>query len=380
MYHEKNTIVHRRIVMALNCYCTVRMSYQKYQAMAQLLRMAMKRELLSIQRYLKHRTPSEAFRKEFDNAFSKVKINCYFIGNIWPFDAIRLNDFKWTTFFINSSRTYSRRVNKCWAVIKWLERVIKFNFQNCQTECEARLYLAYCNCVLYYMPRFEDDITICGPFATECVSRVTRELQIKTNASFLCECLPGCFAVNYNTEISLSPLLPRSTWLLDNGLTAPDTAIVHIYYKENTVRSQRKEQLIGFTEFLCKFNFEIDSIEFRIQRSFSVCSQHRRSFGPFYGIQCDINHWTDLFYDHSTILQLLTNFRESSSNIWWRFSKGPKFTPQKKVRRSFNGTRKETRTQSSLSIYRLDFCQFNEFLIWYISCSTCCLLCDQIHS
>lgn len=67
------------------------------------------------------------------------------------------------------------------------------------------------------------------------------------------------FQVNYATEISLSPLLSRSPWLQEKGMRSSNTAIVHIYYKENSFRSQRKDQLIGFTEFLCTFKFTVDS-------------------------------------------------------------------------------------------------------------------------
>lgn len=128
-------------------------------------------------------------------------------------------------------------------------------FQNCQIECEAKLYLNRCNCTLYYMPRFNDDLPICGRKDSACVNSVARSLQAKTNASFHCECLPGCFAVNYATEISISKLLMKSPWLDKNEMIPSNTAVVHIYYKENSFRSQRKEELVGFTEFLCTFNF-----------------------------------------------------------------------------------------------------------------------------
>lgn len=59
--------------------------------------------------------------------------------------------------------------------------------------------------------------------------------------------------VNYDTEISISPLLSRSEWLQEKGMRPSNTAIIHMYYKENSFRSQRKEELVGFTEFLCMF-------------------------------------------------------------------------------------------------------------------------------
>lgn len=104
------------------------------------------------------------------------------------------------------------------------------------------------------MPRFHDDINICGRSDSVCVSEVTRELQLKTNESFQYECWPGCFAISYDTEMSLTPLLHRSPLLAREGMMPSNAALVHIYYKENSVRSQRKEELIGFTEFLCTYS------------------------------------------------------------------------------------------------------------------------------
>lgn len=100
------------------------------------------------------------------------------------------------------------------------------------------------------MPRFNDEMAICGRKDSGCVNSVARSLQAENNSSSQCECLPGCFAVNYATEISISQLF-NSPWLKEKEMFSADTAVVHIYYKENSFRSQRKEELIGFTEFLC---------------------------------------------------------------------------------------------------------------------------------
>lgn len=143
------------------------------------------------------------------------------------------------------------------------------------------------------MPRFSDDIAICGRMDTNCVNAVAHSLQAGSNASFQCECLPGCFAVNYATEISLSPLF-QSPWLKEKGMGKTNTAIVHIYYKENSFRSQRKEELIGFTEFLCMFLcvifplLEIKIDEFMILFQYQ-CSQYRRFTWLIYGLQCYID-------------------------------------------------------------------------------------------
>lgn len=121
-------------------------------------------------------------------------------------------------------------------------------------ECESKIMASFCNCVLYYMPRPKDEITICGRSDEHCVNEVTRQLQLKTNQSFYCECLPGCFAINYESEISTAPLMPRAPALQERRLLFSNVAVVHIFFRDNYFRSQKKDELVGFTDFLCNFN------------------------------------------------------------------------------------------------------------------------------
>lgn len=124
-------------------------------------------------------------------------------------------------------------------------------------ECDAKIYLSFCNCILYYMPRFDDEITICGRSDDACVEEVTAQVQLQKNRSFICECLPGCFEVSYDTEVSMAPLLQQAPLLTKKGLAGPNVSVMHIFYKNNYFRSQKKNELIGFTEFLCKYLFFI---------------------------------------------------------------------------------------------------------------------------
>lgn len=119
-------------------------------------------------------------------------------------------------------------------------------------ECLADIYLRLCNCILYYLPRFNDDITICGRSDDKCKNNVTDHLQSQINGSYHCKCLPGCFEISYDTEVSMAPLLKNAPMLRKRGLSEQNVSIVHIFYKENYYRSQKKEELIGFTEFLCR--------------------------------------------------------------------------------------------------------------------------------
>lgn len=102
------------------------------------------------------------------------------------------------------------------------------------------------------MPRFYDDIPICGRSNDDCVDDVTDQINEQINSSFICKCLPGCFEVNYNARVSMAPLLSGAPILAKKGLSEPNVSIAHIFYRYKFFRSEKKDELIGFTEFLCK--------------------------------------------------------------------------------------------------------------------------------
>lgn len=118
-------------------------------------------------------------------------------------------------------------------------------------ECDAKIYLFYCKCILYYMPRFEDNITICGRSNDICVDYIKNQIQGQSNESFICNCLPGCFEVNYDSEVSMAPIFQQTPILAKRNLFGPNISVAHMFYKKNFFRSQKKDELIGFTEFLC---------------------------------------------------------------------------------------------------------------------------------
>lgn len=127
--------------------------------------------------------------------------------------------------------------------------------QNCESECETKMLYAKCNCILYYQPREHKDIPICGTADTECINSVKRELQTKQNSSFECDhCLSGCFAIRYDSTFSTAKIFEQVPFLLKNNLETKNIAILHIYYSRSSFRSQIKEELVGFTDFLCKFS------------------------------------------------------------------------------------------------------------------------------
>lgn len=135
-----------------------------------------------------------------------------------------------------------------------------YSRKNCEKECESRIVLKYCNCIMYYMPRIAPDLNICGPVDWKCFEDVKESIDLGKNENFTCTCMPACYGITYDTELTMSKLLDTSYAIREPMLRLisaeerrANIAVLQIFYKENLFRSQNKDELIGFTEFLCKF-------------------------------------------------------------------------------------------------------------------------------
>lgn len=106
------------------------------------------------------------------------------------------------------------------------------------------------------MPRSRPNISICGQEESECVKNVNKELKYQRNSSFKCDaCLSGCFALTYSTSFSMSKIFEQNPWLKEKNLNPKNIAILHAYYAQTSFRSEKKEELFGFADFLCKDPF-----------------------------------------------------------------------------------------------------------------------------
>lgn len=134
-------------------------------------------------------------------------------------------------------------------------RKIPFLFlsKNCESECETKLYIRSCNCVMHYQPRPHPNVTICSYAHARCVKEVDREIQLKRNSTFKCNhCMSGCFAISYDTTFSTSKIFERAPFLKKYNVEIRNVAMIHTYYGKSTFRSQKREEFVGFTDFLCK--------------------------------------------------------------------------------------------------------------------------------
>lgn len=104
------------------------------------------------------------------------------------------------------------------------------------------------------MPRPHRNVTICGRSDAACIGAVKKEIRSARNDSFRCDCLYACHAIKYEMSLSATPIFNRAPILRNSGVDAQNAAILHIYYQSSYYRSHKKEQLVGLTEFLCKFS------------------------------------------------------------------------------------------------------------------------------
>lgn len=100
------------------------------------------------------------------------------------------------------------------------------------------------------MPRLDSNATICGHSDELCLTLVTKEMQLKTNKNYRCNCLPGCHEITFEISSTSVPFVRDS--LILREMNPLNTTILRVFYKENHFRSQRKSEVFGFNEFLCK--------------------------------------------------------------------------------------------------------------------------------
>lgn len=94
-----------------------------------------------------------------------------------------------------------------------------YSRKNCEMECESRLLSAECGCVLYYMPIVDENTTIiCSREDIECSVQLKLTIQMGLDEQFRCDCLPGCFEVGYQADVT--------TAMLSNAFHVPQVQLV----------------------------------------------------------------------------------------------------------------------------------------------------------
>lgn len=81
-----------------------------------------------------------------------------------------------------------------------------YSRKNCEMECESRVLIEFCGCVLYYMPRVDVNTNICNRDDWTCYEEIKKAVELASNDTYQCNCLPGCFEISYGADISTARL------------------------------------------------------------------------------------------------------------------------------------------------------------------------------
>lgn len=131
-----------------------------------------------------------------------------------------------------------------------------YSKKNCEMECTLKMMETECGCTLYYMPRtFNDGSVICNRKKASCYEKVLFNIA-HSDTNYSCNCLPACFEINYDRELSSSKL-GTGAFITSETIPSGDVnyiqgniAIIHIFFNDNAYGGYTKSELIGFTEFL----------------------------------------------------------------------------------------------------------------------------------
>uniref|UniRef100_A0A182PGQ2 Pickpocket n=1 Tax=Anopheles epiroticus TaxID=199890 RepID=A0A182PGQ2_9DIPT len=133
-----------------------------------------------------------------------------------------------------------------------------YSRNNCELECESKLILQNCGCVLYYLPKLYEETKICSRANARCYEEIRNSIAFSANTSIFCSCLPGCFEISYvpdltSAEIQVGTFDTRETMLdnvKDKQYAKENLALIYIFVKDTYYRSFTKGELVGFTDFL----------------------------------------------------------------------------------------------------------------------------------
>lgn len=139
-----------------------------------------------------------------------------------------------------------------------------YSKKNCEMECEAILISNHCGCILYYMPKVNEEVKICSRQDAMCYERVRVAIEKQNDKTFSCDkCLPGCYEFSFGRELTVADLGDSALFRVRDEYVSKipfdylrkNIAVVHIFFMDTSFRSYTKGELIGFTEFLCEYMY-----------------------------------------------------------------------------------------------------------------------------
>lgn len=112
------------------------------------------------------------------------------------------------TIFRFISSTYTRKVSTITSFYIQTEYEKFALLQNCEMECYSRAVENECGCVLFYMPRLNQNSKVCDRGNSRCYNPLRISMERGDNAKYNCRCYPPCAEINFSGAISTAPLIP----------------------------------------------------------------------------------------------------------------------------------------------------------------------------
>lgn len=82
-----------------------------------------------------------------------------------------------------------------------------YSRKNCEMECESRILERECGCVLYYMPRINEETAICNRDNFNCYDYIKIAVELANNDTYQCSCLPACYEISYESSMSSTKII-----------------------------------------------------------------------------------------------------------------------------------------------------------------------------
>lgn len=73
-------------------------------------------------------------------------------------------------------------------------------------ECFSSVMESVCGCVIYYMPRLQQNTRTCSHADSKCYNPLRISIERSENSDYECSCLPACDELSYTGEVSTATL------------------------------------------------------------------------------------------------------------------------------------------------------------------------------
>ncbi|XP_037040054.1 pickpocket protein 28-like [Bradysia coprophila] len=154
-------------------------------------------------------------------------------------------------------RHYHHERRKCYFESERKLRFLKvYTQRNCELECLSNATLQSCGCVKFSLPR-DAAAPICGSDRIQCYHFVRDTLMkssiTETSMSRPCNCLPACYSITYDAQISQTPFdwnsYSKSLKMPKNESSEYLPTLFEISFKENEFITLMRSELYGPIDF-----------------------------------------------------------------------------------------------------------------------------------